>query len=81
MLQKTERDESTSGVPLSCVSRDILEIHGHPCPSLMEREMSGIHAGMSVHDGLTGIAPPSSSARRRIARSVRLKSSNWNIRA
>jgi hypothetical protein len=34
MLQKTEYDKWTSGTPLRHLSGDVLEIHGHSCPSL-----------------------------------------------
>jgi hypothetical protein len=79
VLQKAEHHKGTSSAPICDVSGDVLEIDGHSCPSLAQRGMSGLRPAHDIE--LTGIAPPSSSVRRRTARSVRLKSSNWNIRA
>jgi hypothetical protein len=47
MLQKTECDKGTSGTPLSCLSGNVLEIQGNSCPSLTQRETSGIRVGVT----------------------------------
>ena len=79
VLQETESDEQTSGHSLSGIFWDVFEIHSNSGPSLAGKcELACMNLRKNRP---TDIVSASASARLRTARSVLLKSSNWNIRA